>query len=306
MSVQYDISAMLVNCIKMQLKKMKDNNEKSDLKANHKPEPSAVSLLNHDVNKHCPAPRSTREDNKDDFPGFSLCDSAMPKTCKWSDEYFTHDFIALLEDRRGQEHQAKHSTAEYEQTPKTLQAKRAKYDQKGTLPRLVFKPVQKPLLQASYEVEYQCIRIKALHSAPENLIKPCTIQMVELVLGTEAAKKLKDVPLSNDVIAEMSRNILDQTVQEVKESSVCISLQLDKSTDVSNMNQLIVYTWYIKDGEIKDEFLFCEALQTMTKAADISQLMDEFFEKHQIKWEKVVSVCTDGAPAMIGYRSRLF
>ena len=60
----------------------------------------------------------------------------------------------------------------------------------------------------------------------ENRIKPCTIQMVELVLGTEAAKKIKDVPLSNDVIADgiadMSCDILDQIVQEIKDSPVCI------------------------------------------------------------------------------------
>ena len=88
--------------------------------------------------------------------------------------------------------------------------------------------MQKHLVRASYEVAYQCIREKASHSAPENLIKPCTIRMVELVLGAVAAKKIKEVPLSNDVI--------------------------------------------------------------------------KFFQRHQIEWEKVESVCTDGAPAMIGDR----
>ena len=50
----------------------------------------------------------------------------------------------------------------------------------------------------------------------ENRIKPRAIRMVELVLATEAAKKMKDVPLSNDVIADgiadMSCDILDQIV----------------------------------------------------------------------------------------------
>ncbi|KAG0718809.1 Protein ZBED8 [Chionoecetes opilio] len=85
--------------------------------------------------------------------------------------------------------------------------------------RLGFKPVQKPLLQASYEVAYQCIREKASHLAPENLVKPCNIRMVELVPGTEAAKKMKILPLFNDVtagrVANMSCDILDQIVQEI-------------------------------------------------------------------------------------------
>ena len=50
--------------------------------------------------------------------------------------------------------------------------------------------------------------------------------MVELVWGTEAAKKIKDVPLSNDVIADgiadMSCDILDQFVQEIKDSPIRI------------------------------------------------------------------------------------
>ncbi|XP_068206246.1 protein FAM200C-like [Palaemon carinicauda] len=208
---------------------------------------------------------------------------------------------------RLQDHPLKHSTTEHEQSLEALQVKRARYEKKGTLPQLGFKPVQKHFLQVSYEVAYQCIRAKASHSAPENWIKPCIIRMVELIMGTEAVKKMKDVPLSNNVIGgrveDMSCVILDQIVEETPASPTLISLQLDESTDDSNLSQLIVYTRYIKDGEIKDEFLFCLALQTTTKTADVFRLLDEFFQKHQIKWEKVGSVCTEGAPAMMGNKS---
>ena len=62
--------------------------------------------------------------------------------------------------------------------------------------------MQKPLLKTSYEVAYQCVQVKARHSAKKSQIKPCAIRMVELVLGTEAAKKMNDVRLSNDIIAD--------------------------------------------------------------------------------------------------------
>ena len=137
----------------------------------------------------------------------------MPKKRKWNDEYVRYGFTALLDNRgesdrpqcmtyhlimcnsnlkpaRLKEHQAKHPATEHEQT---FQAKRARYDQRGTLLQLGFKPMQKPLLRASYEVAYQCIQVKAAHSTAENLIKPCAIRMVELVLGKEAAE-MKDVP----------------------------------------------------------------------------------------------------------------
>ena len=54
---------------------------------------------------------------------------------------------------------------------------------------------------------------------------------------------------------------------------------MDESTDVSNMSQLIEYAWYFKDGGIKDEFLFCEPLQTTTKADGALRLWADFFLK---------------------------
>ena len=58
---------------------------------------------------------------------------------------------------------------------------------------------------------------------------------------------------------------------------------MDESTYVSNMSQLIEYAWYIKDDDIEGEFLFCEPLQTTTKADDALRLGADFFEMHQIK-----------------------
>ena len=64
-----------------------------------------------------------------------------------------------LKPARLNEHQVKHSAAEHEQA---FQVNRARYDQRGTLPQLGFKPMQKPLLRASYEVAYQCIQVKVV------------------------------------------------------------------------------------------------------------------------------------------------
>lgn len=111
------------------------------------------------------------------------------------------------------------------------------------------------------------------------------------------------MPLSNNlvggIVEDMSYDILDQVVEENQASPRWINLHVDESTNISNMSQLIVYTHYIKDGKLKDEFLFCEILQTTTKEADVFRLLDDCFLKHQIQWEKVGSICTDGAPAMV-------
>ena len=81
------------------------------------------------------------------------------------------------------------------------------------------------------------------HTVGEELIKPCILKIADIVLGKEAAKKLQQVSLSNDVIhnriIDMSEDILEQVIADIKASPVTISLQLDESTDVSNCIQLI-------------------------------------------------------------------
>ena len=49
-----------------------------------------------------------------------------------------------------------------------------------------------------------------------------------------------------------------------------------------------------------DEFLFCQEMKERTRAKD---LVSAFLCENSIAWNKVGSVCTDGAPAMIGHQS---
>jgi hypothetical protein len=41
-----------------------------------------------------------------------------------------------------------------------------------------------------------------------------------------------------------------------------------------------------------------------TKAADVYQLIDEFFSKNGLDWKTILGfICTDGAPSMLGKKS---
>ena len=154
---------------------------------------------------------------------------------------------------------------------------------------------------------YRCAQQKKPHNIAETLIKPCAVEMAKIVLDKTAAKKLEQVPLSNDTIrsriADMSADILEQVVEDLKMSPAKFSLQLDESTDVASCCQLLVFVRYLKGNTIKEEFLFCEPLHTTTKAADVFAMLEAFFVAHEITWAIVGSVCTDGAPAMLGNRS---
>ncbi|KRZ61853.1 Protein ZBED8 [Trichinella nativa] len=78
---------------------------------------------------------------------------------------------------------------------------------------------------------------------------------------------------------------------------------MSQSTDQANCAQLIVYARFIANNTIEEELLFSEPLKTTTNGADVFQAVSQFFEVNGLMWEKLVGVCTDGAPAMLGSRS---
>jgi hypothetical protein len=81
----------------------------------------------------------------------------------------------------------------------------------------------------------------------------------------------------------MSKDILAQVVADLISSPAKFSLQLDETTDVSNLSQLAVFVHYVKDDVIKEDVLFCKPLTTTTKAADVKKFVDDFF-KDNLSW----------------------
>ena len=174
----------------------------------------------------------------------------------------------------------------------------------------MFSQNNKAGLKASYEVSRKTAAAKKPHSIGEQLILPCCKDIILNVLGSSELEKLKHVFLSNDTvrrrIAEMSENILPQVVSKIQNSLFhFFAIQLDETTDVTNLAKLCIYARYVGlyDKHLEDEFLFCETLSTRTTAKEIFDKVGRFFDAHGIKWEHVIGVCTDGVPARLGCRS---
>lgn len=237
------------------------------------------------------------------------------KRRKWSDEYVQHGFTCITE-RDGserpicmicnaklsnsslapaklKEHFLKlHGDGEYKNTTLVeFKVKTAGFDERATLPALGFVPVNKPILTASYEVAYLIAKQGKPHTIGETLVKPAALKMANLILGTAAEGKLSQIPLSNDTVSDriedMSKGILAQVVADLISSPAKFSLQLDETTDVSNLSQLAVFVRYVKDDMIKEEFLFCKPLTTTMKAADVKKLVDDFFRDNNLSWDMV-------------------
>ena len=194
-----------------------------------------------------------------------------------------------------------------DETRTSFETKRARFEESGTLDVHGFVKEKKPLVDASYRVALLIAKEKKPHTIAETLVKPCAMVMVQLLCGNDAKQKIAQIPLSNDTIhdriEDMSQDKRFQVVEQIKLSPGKISLQLDETTDVSNCAQLLIYARYVFENDIKEEFLLCEQLKQTTKAVDIMAKMNEFFDSNGLSWDIVGSICTDGAPAMLGKKS---
>jgi hypothetical protein len=88
-----------------------------------------------------------------------------------------------------------HGSADTGCTFSTLKIKRTEYDPSGTMMTFTHASVPKTLLQASYQVGYLCK--KKPHTLSEELIKPRALEIAKNVLGSEAHRKIQQIPLSN-------------------------------------------------------------------------------------------------------------
>ena len=136
--------------------------------------------------------------------------------------------------------------------------------------------------------------------------KPCLLETARLVCNEGSYNKIKEISLSNNTvqrrIQEMAIDIKKQVIDKIH-ASPFFSIQLNESTDVAQCSQLMVLARYVYRDFVEEEFLFCRALDATTKADDVMAYMSSFFEEARFPWDKLVGVCTDGAPAMLGSRS---
>ena len=200
-----------------------------------------------------------------------------------------------------------HGTGKYKDTTlNQFKQKRARFDANATITSYDFVPVDKPILTASYKVAYLIAKQAKPHIIGETLVKPAAMQLAKNMLGREAENKLSLVPLSNDVVKsrinDIGKDILCQVVANLKARPTKFSVQLDETTDVANLNELIAFVRYVKGQEI-EELLFCKQLITTAKTIDVKNILDDFFTSNSLSWNMVSAVCTDGAPAMIGCKS---
>ena len=75
------------------------------------------------------------------------------------------------------------------------------------------------------------------------------------------------MPSSNNTVSQCINDIAGDVFKQLLlriQASEFYALQLDESTDVAGLAQLLVYVHYVYGGSIKEDNLFCKPLEPRT------------------------------------------
>lgn len=96
------------------------------------------------------------------------------------------------------------------------------------------------------------------HTIGENLILPVAVEIVSCMFGEKKAKIIKTIPLSNDTVSRRINDMAYDTIEQlVRRDNPCFGIQLDESTDVAGLIQLIVFVRGIFQDKVFENLLFC-------------------------------------------------
>ncbi|GBP24141.1 General transcription factor II-I repeat domain-containing protein 2 [Eumeta japonica] len=78
------------------------------------------------------------------------------------------------------------------------------------------------------------------------------------------------------------------------------SIALEESTDLSDTTQLAIFIRGVdKEFTVTEEMLALQLLKETTTGEDV---LMKIFTSFYLLWSKLVGVCTDGVPSMVGLR----
>ncbi|XP_067937246.1 general transcription factor II-I repeat domain-containing protein 2A-like [Watersipora subatra] len=166
--------------------------------------------------------------------------------------------------------------------------------------------------KAAKIASYRVCQVLAKHKKPfqdgamvkEAFMEAADSLFVDFKNKDEIMSAIKDVQLSRSTMTrrceEIEKNVTAQLQRDIAMCE-CFSLQFDESTDSVDVAQLCLFIRMMFDNmTAKEELLCILPLKGHTRGEDIFQAFMEFVNKIQLPLGKLVSITTDGAPAMVG------
>lgn len=116
-------------------------------------------------------------------------------------------------------------------------------------------------------------------------------------------KRIQDMPLSartvHDCTIIMANQVEETQVKDIN-TAPFFSLALDESTDVTHLAQFSVIARYAAGDTLREENLAVLPIKGSTRGEDLFKSFMKFAHEKKLPMDKLLSVCTDGAPCMVG------
>ncbi|XP_060762621.1 general transcription factor II-I repeat domain-containing protein 2A-like [Neoarius graeffei] len=168
----------------------------------------------------------------------------------------------------------------------------------------------KAATEASFRVSRTIIRHKKCFQdgvmVKEAFIEASDALFKDFKNKTEIMSAVKAVQLTGNTVTRRCEMMGDNLVQQLAKDidcCECFSLQMDESTDITDKAQLCIFIRMVHDMTAKEELLAVLHMNAHTRGEDIFQIFKNFIDKTKIPVCKLVSITTDGAPAMTGRRN---
>lgn len=160
-------------------------------------------------------------------------------------------------------------------------------------------------VKASYVIANE-IAIASKPFTEGEFVKKCILLAAENICP-EKRSDLNSISLSRNTVAERISELatdLDNQLKEKVKQFVAVSVAIDESTDITDVAQLAIFIRGVNASlDITEEFLQLVPLLNTTTSDDIFCAVQDALDKIGLDWSRVVSLATDGAPAMIGKKS---
>lgn len=188
-------------------------------------------------------------------------------------------------------------------TAKIKQLQAARERQVGGL--AAFTSIQKRSTEASLKVSAILAKSMVPYSHGE-IIKDCIKAATQTMFpgNRDIDSAIEGLSLSRKTVTSRVQNISEhffsKLIIDIRKSNG-FSLALDESTDNMDIAQLSVFVRFFLNGcGFTEQLLTVLPLEDKTTGEKIYNSITSFLRKHEIPMEKIISVSTDGAPAMSG------